>query len=199
MLPWVNKYENVGVTAVGKFMFPLVDYESKMPPEVKCNVFRDDALYDALVEHRRLRDAGEPTDFGAKGYPPASAAGGTLGRRGVRDRREEEEEVHRGRGMGEQKQEEKDWITELLAWMRERRRRGRDAYKEGDTRVNPDDVLAFTRKDYDALLNKAGLKRRVVNGRRVHVFAWPDGREEPAYVATRKLPLTLPENASGEL
>ena len=33
--PWVDKYENVGVTAMGKFMFPLVDYAAAMPLEVE--------------------------------------------------------------------------------------------------------------------------------------------------------------------
>jgi len=35
LLPWVDKYENAGVTAVGKFMFPLLDYSASAPAEVR--------------------------------------------------------------------------------------------------------------------------------------------------------------------
>jgi hypothetical protein len=242
----VDKYENVGVTAMGKFMFPLVDYAAAMPleverrtltppdpqlksawypggfnpctyqvktrfpkcafqkkcnvhryVEVKCSVLTDNALFSALSDNRAPHGAHV---FGARGSLTETEWGRVRERRGARGQEEEEEEEEAAvaapaaaAAAAEVGVAGSDWISELILWARERRRGKRGPYKEGDTSVSPDDVRAFTREHFSKLFHKAGFRRRIINRRYVVVLTRPDGVEEPAYLATRKLPLTLPD------
>ena len=118
---------------------------------------------------------------------------------------EAEREGGRGGGRGEyhssssssssSSSPDEDWITELIHWVKKRRREGLTGeWVVWDTKVNPADLTAFTEKHFHILQRKAGLRKRVTNKRNVLYFVWKgSGREEPAYLATRKLPLTLPD------
>jgi len=200
LLPWVDKYENAGVTAVGKFMFPLLDYSASAPAEVECSAHWDDAFFRMI--HARGIEQGEDEEDTTLQASEREGAG-----------MEEES----GPAANNRKDDGKsatvpspvaasavsaaavgvDWITELIRWTKEHESGQGGAYSQGDTSVDPDDVQILSSQKFMALYKKAGFKRRVVDKQMVFVFVRPDGSEEPAYLASRTLPLMPPNH--GEL
>lgn len=85
-----------------------------------------------------------------------------------------------------------DWIKELVQWFAERNLGRKGSYQDGDTSVHINDIQVLTRLDFRNIYRRAGLKQRLKNGVLSFVLMSPDGGEEAAYLATRKLPLTLP-------
>lgn len=156
ILPWVDQYETAGVTGLGKFLFPVVEYHAEPPPDVRCSISRDRGLLQALMSNAEAKGGFEKPD----GSVPFMTEAG-------------------------------EWINDLDdLWSRVA---NAGLSQRGDTSVSLVPV-GLDRKGLKKLLERAGFRLNRGRGRqKVLTFEWPDGREDFAYMATRKLPLTLPE------
>ena len=202
VLPYVDAYENVGVTGQHKFLFPLQDYAAEIPREMRCRArgrwddVEEDTSWQVDAGFKgRGRSMRRGERWVAEGESMGAESTGDGGTRGAGEGESMGAESRGGGGVG-------GGAGAVLRGGGTGGGGGEGGGGEGGGgglesagESVPQADAEFGPREFKKLLRAAGFRKQLgATGlgwaRKQMLYRWPDGRQEVAILALRKLPLT---------